>query len=148
MNRRTRWAGPPEFTLTDTGPLVALININDPYHGQAEGILSRLPRVPLITTWPCMTEAMYLLFQAGGYSAQEELWDWVADGLLSLHLPDESEWRRMRELMAQYRDAPMDLADAALVAAAESLSVSKVFTLDRHFYAYRLTDGSVMEVAS
>lgn len=148
MRRRTRGAGPPAFTLTDTGPLVALININDPYHGRAEGILSRLPRVPLITTWPCLTEAMYLLFQAGGYSAQEELWGWVADGLLSLHLPDEGGWRRLQELMAQYRDAPMDLADASVVGAAEALSALKVFTLDRHFYAYRLKDGSVMEIAS
>lgn len=146
MRRKIRWAGLPEFTLTDTGPLVALVNVNDPYHEQADGILSRLPKVPLVTTWPCLTETMYLLFQAGGYSAQDELGGWVADGLLRLHLPTEVEWRRMRELMAQYRDAPMDLADASVVVAAEVLSVSRVFTLDRHFYAYRKTDRIVLEV--
>jgi len=148
VSRRTRRAGPPEFTLTDTGPLVALVNANDPYHEQASSILSRLPKVPLVTTWPCLTEVMYLLFQAGGYSAQDELWEWVADGLLRLHLPSEDEWRRMRALMAQYRDAPMDLADASVVVAAEVLSTSKVFTLDRHFHAYRLEDGGAMEIAS
>lgn len=147
MRRRTRRAGLPEFTLTDTGPLVALINVNDPYHEQADGILSRLPRVPLITTWPCITETMYLLYQAGGHAAQDELWGWIADGLLRLHLPTEDEWQRMRELMAQYQDAPMDLADASVVVAAEVLSVSRVFTLDRHFYAYRLEDGGAMEIA-
>ena len=146
MRRRAQRTGPPEFTLTDTGPLVALVNVNNPYHEQANGILSRLPKVPLVTTWPCLTEAMYLLFQAGGYSAQDELWGWVADGLLRLHLPTEDEWQRMRELMAQYRDAPMDLADASVVVAAEVLPVSRVFTLDRHFYAYRKTDGSVLKV--
>lgn len=136
----------PEFTLTDTGPLVALINANDPYHEKANGILSRLPKVPLITTWPCLTEAMYLLFQAGGQAAQDELWQWVADGLLRLYLPDEDEWRRMRELMAKYQDAPMDLADASIVTAAEALTLTRVFTLDRHFYAYRLANGNMLEV--
>ena len=91
---------------------------------------------------------MYLLHQAIGYAAQEELWAWVADGLLLLHPTSESEWRRMREMMAQYEDAPMDLADASLVATAEALSLKRVFTFDRHFYAYRLGDGSMMEVAS
>ena len=148
MSRRARRTGLPEFTLTDTGPLVALVNANDPYHDQANGILSRLPKVPLVTTWPCFTEAMYLLFQAGGYLAQEELWGWVADGLLRLYLPSEDEWRRMRALMEQYQDAPMDLADASVVVAAEALSLSKVFTLDRHFYAYRLEDSGVLEIAS
>jgi predicted nucleic acid-binding protein len=40
----------------------------------------------------------------------------------------------------------MDLADAAIVAAAETLSPRRVFTLDRHFYAYRMSDGQAFEV--
>lgn len=48
--------------------------------------------------------------------------------------------------MDQYRDTPMDLADASLVAAAETLGLKRVFTLDRHFYAYRLLDGTALEV--
>lgn len=44
----------------------------------------------------------------------------------------------MRELMAKYRDAEMDLADAALVAVAERDKIRKVFTVDRNdFSAYR-----------
>ncbi len=54
----------------------------------------------------------------------------------------------MRDLMATYRDAPMDLADASVVAAAEALSVRRVFTFDSHFYAYRLANGDVLEVFS
>lgn len=97
-------------------------------------------------TWPCFTEAMYLLSQAGGYHAQEKLWGWVADGLVQIHSSTEAEWRRMRELMGVFRDSPMDLADASVVAAAESLSADQVFTFDKHFYAYRLGDGSALEV--
>jgi predicted nucleic acid-binding protein len=46
----------------------------------------------------------------------------------------------MRELMRRYHDLPMDLADASLVAAAETLNLGQVFTLDRHFHAYRRFD--------
>lgn len=35
--------------------------------------------------------------------------------------------------MEQYRDLPMDLADASLVVAAEMLNQKRIFTLDRGF---------------
>jgi len=51
-----------------------------------------------------------------------------------------------QKLMGQYQDHPMDLADATLVALADFRGWRKVFTLDSHFYAYRLRDGSALEV--
>ncbi len=145
MSRKQRRM-PEDVTLTDTGPLVALLDEADQLHAQAEQALVRLPKRPLITTWPCFTESMYLLYQSIGYAAQEELWSWVSDGLLQLHCPSEHERSRMQELMAQYQDAPMDMADASVVTAAEALDLARVFTYDRHFFAYRLADGSVLEV--
>jgi predicted nucleic acid-binding protein len=41
----------------------------------------------------------------------------------------------MRELMEKYRDLPMDLADAALVRAAERHSLTQIFTLDRRYFS-------------
>jgi predicted nucleic acid-binding protein len=46
----------------------------------------------------------------------------------------------MRALMEKYADIPMDLADASIVAAAESLNLDTVFTLDSDFHVYRLYD--------
>ena len=44
--------------------------------------------------------------------------------------------------MEQYADHPMDLADASLIAAAESLETRKVFTLDaKDFGVYRVRRG-------
>jgi hypothetical protein len=48
--------------------------------------------------------------------------------------------------MEKYQDTPMDLADASLVAIAESLSPHRVFTLDSDFQVYRLADGSALEI--
>ena len=48
--------------------------------------------------------------------------------------------------MTQYQDLPMDLADASLVAAAEALSLPRIFTLDGDFRVYRLSDGRPFEI--
>lgn len=136
------------MTLTDTGPLVALINRNDPNHPACAAATKRLPAGPLVTTWPCFTEAMYLLFRAGGYPAQAELWRWRTTGRLILHDLSAFEIERMTELMGTYRDRPMDLADASLVAAAEGLSMQRIFTIDSDFHIYQLADGSVLELVS
>jgi predicted nucleic acid-binding protein len=107
--------------LCDAGPLVAIIDHSDKNHQRCLKVLSTL-RSALLTTWPCFTEAMYLLGQYGGQPAQNELWSYVEDGIVTFHISSEPEQKRMRVLMRKYRDTPMDLADASLVAAAEVLN--------------------------
>ena len=53
---------------------------------------------------------------------------------------------RMQELMEQYKDTPMDLADASLVVAAEVLNIARVFTTDTDFYVYRRHGNQPFEV--
>ena len=53
----------------------------------------------------------------------------------------KSAVERMRTLMEQYRDVPMDLADASLVAVAEERGLDTIFTLDSDFRIYRLPRG-------
>lgn len=133
------------MTLCDASALIALINENDDNHNRCAAALSTL-QAPLVTTWSCFTEAMHLLGRYGGWLAQQELWGYVADQLLVLHLSDEVEQERMGKLMEQYRDVPMDLADASLVAAAETLNQKLIFTLDRDFYIYRLPNNQPFDV--
>jgi uncharacterized protein len=52
----------------------------------------------------------------------------------------------MSQLMDRYRDQPMDLADASIVAAAEHLGTRRLFTLDGDFRIHRLADGSAFEI--
>ena len=124
--------------LVDTGPLVALIDQDDQHHQRCVATLPALPGPALLTTWPCFTEAMYLLGRAGGLPAQDELWGFLADGLVQLHACDTMECERMRALMHQYRDTPMDLADASLVSAAEVVGETRIFSVDSHFHVFRI----------
>jgi len=132
--------------LTDTGPLVALINRNDPNHAVCVAATRSLPAGPMVTTWPCLTEAMYLLHRAGGHTAQVALWGLLRTGRLVLHDLGASERERMNILMDKYHDKPMDLADASILAAAEHIETRRLFSLDSDFRIYRLSDGSTLDL--
>ena len=134
------------MTLTDAVALVALLDVRDSYHFDALNALDRLSNEVMLTTMACLTEAMYLLFNQGGYAYQAELWNLRANGQLALHICTQNELDRMAVLMEQYNDTPMSLADASLIATAESLELRSVFTFDSDFYIYRLIDGSALEI--
>jgi uncharacterized protein len=89
---------------------------------------------------------MYLLFHAGGHTAQAALWRLRKNGKLVLLDLTSAEADRAAVLMDKYQDRPMDLADASIVAAAERLGTRQVFTLDNDFRIYRLADGSALEI--
>lgn len=123
--------------LTDAGPLVALIDRGEVAHARCVAALSTL-RGPMVTTWPAFTEAMYLLGSAAGWPAQDALWRLLERSDLELIPVDGPLLERTRALMERYHDTPMDLADATLVAVAEARGLRRIFTLDRHFNAYRI----------
>lgn len=136
------------MTLCDTGPIVAIIDRRDHHHARCVAALASIPADEMITTWPCLTEAMHLVRERVGSRAPEVLWGYVADGLLKLYEPISGEWQRIRSLMSHYQDAPMDLADASLVAAAERLGTRRIFTVDHHFHAYRIHGRHTFDVVA
>lgn len=133
------------MTLTDAGPLVALIDADEADHELCRFALAEL-RLPLLTTWPAFTEAMYLLGQAGGWPGQEALWRLVLRNDLVIAPPSAAANQRAAELMERYADRPMDLADATLVALAEERGEKRIFTLDGDFRVYRRNDRQHFEI--
>lgn len=123
--------------LTDAGPLIAIIDRGEPDHARCVAALAQVS-LPLVTTWPAFTEAMYLVGAAGGWRGQAGLWTLVERDDLQIADLSEAATARMRALMEQYRDLPMDLADASLVALAEERGLASIFTLDSDFRVYRL----------
>lgn len=132
--------------LVDAAPLIALIDAGQrEEHRRCVEAYTNI-MVPLLTTWCCFTEAMYFLYQLRGWQAQNILWQFTQRKALFLHPISSGEQHRMQELMEQYQDVPMDLADASLVAAAEALRMRSIFTLDSDFYVYRLHGMEAFEV--
>jgi predicted nucleic acid-binding protein len=124
-------------TLTDAGPLIAIIDADEPDHGACLEVLDRAA-LPLVTTWPAFTEAMYLLSRAGGPAGRQALWRLVFTDRLEIADLDRAALKRTAALMDKYADRPMDLADATLVALAEIRNQRRIFTLDRDFTIYRI----------
>ena len=133
--------------LCDTGPLVALANPREAkIHARCVEVLAQWTS-PLLTTWVCLAEAFHLAGRMGGWPCQEVLWKIVANpDAVEIHMPSQGEPARMRKLMEQYRNVPMDLADASLIVAAESRQVRRIFTLDSDFLIFRTSDGGAFDI--
>ena len=100
----------------------------------------------LTSTWPCITEASYLL----GLPHRFAFLRWVAADGLSIFPFDQSNLEGMAELMRRYTESPrteMDFADASLVYLASDTGVNRIMTSDvRDFSRYRLADGRAFEI--
>ena len=125
--------------LIDTGPFVALFDPKDPQHAFCKEILKNI-RSQLTTTIPVLTEAFHML-SPESYGS-DRLRDFVLQGGVTIYYLNSEGLQRSFELMEQYADHPMDLADASLLMAAELLNSNKIFTLDRNdFETYRIRRG-------
>lgn len=120
--------------LADTGPLVALVDDDDADHAGCVAAAKTLTGA-LVTTWPVVTEACYLL--AGQLQAQDALLRKIESGDLVVDPMGAEDIPEIRALLHKYRDVPMDLADATLVRLADRDGLDNVFTLDKHFHVYR-----------
>ena len=125
--------------LVDTGPLVALFDPKDGQHERCARTLKNI-REPISTTVPVLTEAFHMLDPHS--IGSDRLREFIENDGLSVWFLDRTTLTRAFELMDLYADHPMDLADASLVAGAESLGTRKVFTIDRRdFTTYRVRRG-------
>jgi hypothetical protein len=125
--------------LVDTGPLIALFDPRDGLHERCKRTLQSL-RAQLCTTVPVLTEAFHILSPES--QGSDRLRDFVARSGLGTWFFDGRSLERAFELMEQYADHPMDLADASLIAAAETIGTRRIFTADRRdFGTYRIRRG-------
>lgn len=130
--------------LIDAGPMIALCDPRQPRHKACRDVLAA--NTGLITTWPCLTEAMHLVHRLGGHPLQQHLWTLFDRGFLRLHPQSDDDRLQMSALMARYHNVPMDLADASLVVLAHTLRDPEILTLDSDFRIYRLTNGQTLTI--
>ena len=81
------------LAVADTGPLVAIVRAREKAHKKCVAALKTL-RTPLLTCWPVLTEAAWLLRdEPGGYKALGGL---VESGLVELAELDATQGRARR----------------------------------------------------
>ncbi|MBV8487401.1 MAG: PIN domain-containing protein [Planctomycetaceae bacterium] len=118
--------------LLDTGPLVALLVAKDVHHRLCVDTLATLPP-PLLTCWPVLTEAAWLLRKQ--YRPLDLIAEAQAAGMFDLLPLDSSSLHDIAAIMRRYEDAGIQLADAALAYLAERENIRTVFTLDRRDFS-------------
>ena len=131
--------------LCDTGVLLCLCDRSQPKHEACKEAV-RKSKQPLLTTWSCLTETMYLALHRGGWTMQQQIANLLLSQTLQVFQIQIEDYARLFALMAQYRDRPMDLADATLVLAAEKTGLKQILTLDSDFLFYQISDRGSFEV--
>ena len=121
-------------TLIDAGPIIALFDRSDRYHNRIVDLIKQ-ESYHLISTWPVITEASHMLDFDD--RAQIALLQWIYRGGLELAQIDATGIQRIIDLTEKYNDVPMDLADATLIVAAETLGIKEIISIDNGFYVYR-----------
>lgn len=119
----------------DTGPLVAILSSADQHHEICVNVLRTLPG-PLLSCWPVITEAVWLLRSYQG--ATQQLLRSIGEGFLAVLPLGGSDAKAIAEIMRRYEDIRPQLADAALVYLGDRVGIDTIFTLDRRdFSVYR-----------
>jgi predicted nucleic acid-binding protein len=124
------------LALLDAGPTIAWLDANDPYHSAVREKMGELTG-RLVTTGAVITEVMFFLQEAREGALR--LTDWLRR--MRVDIVDCFSTGKLQSaalLMERYADAPMDYADATLVACADELNCGDILTLDiRGFRTYR-----------
>ncbi|WP_337173401.1 PIN domain-containing protein [Paludisphaera sp.] len=118
--------------LLDTGPLVALLASRDAYHQLCVKTLASLSP-PLLTCWPVLTEAAWLL--RGQPRPFDHIQEAHAAGLFRLLALDTEDMAPIARIMSRYEDIGLQLADASIAYLAERERIRVVFTLDRRDFS-------------
>ncbi len=126
--------------IVDSGPLISLFDKSDKYHKRAKSKISKLRSEnsgELLTVWPVITEAAYILKEHVHLQAELDFLKWINLGGLDVFKLARRHLTRVIALQEKYSDISMDFADAALITAAEDSDIEKIFSFDKDFSIYR-----------
>jgi uncharacterized protein len=130
--------------IADTGPLVVLYDRGDRHHRAVRRVLEREPGAILIPA-PVLTEVDYLLRKFLGVDAALDFLAGLWDGSLTHEPLTPSDMERCAEVMAEYRESDIGLADASILAVAERREIYRILTLDqRDFRLLRPRGGKAL----
>jgi len=122
--------------LIDTGAIVAIVDVSEAWHRVCLESLASV-HMPLLTTEAVLTELFHLIHARS--LSEDKTWRFVRSGALKVCPIGDSDLPALHALMADYRDRPMDFADATLVHLAARESLSLIFTVDHDdFETYRI----------
>jgi hypothetical protein len=120
--------------LIDTSVLLAHASIKDINHSAASQIMRSLMDEVRIVPSPVLSELFYMATVRLGYMWAIRVFTTTRIAF-QIEPLTELDMVRMEQIMSQYHDAEFDYADAALMALAERLDITRICTFDRRDFS-------------
>jgi len=128
--------------LIDSGPLIALFDRRDRYHEKVLDFLKNY-HGKLVTTWAVLTEVSHML--DFNLSVQLDFLTWVERGGVTVYDIPQTSLLPLIEMMQNYTNVPMDLADATLMYVAHTEEIKEIVSIDSDFDIYRTLKQGFLE---
>jgi len=119
--------------IVDAGALYTQADVNEPRHEAVVRIL-RAEREALVTTELAVAEADYLILRRLGVDVEIAFLDDLAAGTYIVECLTRDELRTARDVVEQYHDLRLGLADASLVVLAHRYKTRRILTFDERAF--------------
>jgi uncharacterized protein len=119
--------------LLDTGIIYAYYDKDDGWHARAKALIQG-ERRGLILPAPVIPEVDHLLGQRLGDKSRLAFYAGIVEGYYLIVDLSLDGYRRVAELNQRFEDLSLGFVDAAIVALAEALGLSRIATTDRRHF--------------
>ena len=116
--------------IVDTSFLVSLTNPKEVHH-ESCAMLARNLGERLIVPYVVLPEATYLIYKYQGHHVMRRFIRQMMHPAWNFEPLQHSDLATISTALGKYADLNLDFVDAAIVAIAERLNVSRILTLDR-----------------
>jgi hypothetical protein len=132
--------------VCDTGPLLAVLNDRDKLHKACVTFFDTFDG-DLVVPSLIVTEVCYLAQTQVGSQAEARFLDSIVADEVTIQHPTARDWIRITQLVRQYANFPLGVADAAVIATAERLGITQIASIDhRHMRAVRPSHCEAFEL--
>jgi len=120
--------------VLDTSFLYALTDQSDRHH-QKVLAAARNVNQSLVLPAVVLPEVCYLIASRLGHSAMRRFVASMTIGSVQVEPTTVEDLARVHQVLEHYADSQLDFTDAAIVAIAERLTITRVYTLDRRDFS-------------
>ena len=120
--------------ILDSGIVYAFYDRSDAWHTRARGLIEAEQR-GLILPAPVISEVDWLLGSRLGARSRLTFYQGIIEGYYLVADLPRSAYSRVADLNRQFDDLDLGFVDAAIVALAESLGLSRIATSDRRHFS-------------
>ena len=124
-------------TLIDTSFLLAAMFNRDTNHQAARQAMQNLrgEHIRLVPA-PIVFELFYMLVTRTNYNRAVTVFEMIQSSAFEIVDLTGEDMQRMAQIMHQYASAEFDLADVSLMAVAERLNITQIYTFDRRDFTF------------